>query len=260
MVEKILDKIIVIGEGGSSNVTLIEGNDCIIVVDSSLFPQRAEKIKKFAMELFGKPVGYVINTHYHPDHTFGNCAFEGCEMISSGETRRKLEMLDVDYIKKVWDEETFEKYHLTLPNVTFDEEETYTLCGVKVTLKKLGGHTPDSSIVHLKDLGVLITGDLVFNEFHPEITDDTSLDLWIENLAYMVELMPTHVIPGHGRPSGLKSLIKMQEYLKKLQLFIEGKLKDYEIVKDQNFTSRKFPQLFAHSIEVLYEHKVFSKG
>ena len=251
MVERVTESVMVIGEGGSSNVVVIEGKKCLIVVDTSLFPEKAEKIKRFAKDVFGKEVGYVINTHYHPDHTFGNFAFRSSEIISSNLTKKILENLDPQYIRRVWGEDSLRKYHVVLPNVTFQDSFRETICERKITITRLGGHTPDSSVVFLEDEKILVAGDLVFNGYHPEVMEDSDIETWRKALLKMLDMMPVSVIPGHGKPSNIKSISLMREYLRKLVLFIEGNIDEIQLLKDKNFTERGFPELFESSIKVL---------
>ncbi len=261
MVDKISDRVLVIGEGGSANSTLIAGKNCSILVDTSLFPEKAIKISKFSMDVFGLPISYVINTHYHPDHTFGNSAFEGLDIISSSRTREIMEKMDYNYIKAVWGEEEARKNHITLPNVVFDEKKQMSLCGRKISLIHLGGHTPDSIVIFLEDESILVAGDLVFNGYHAEITPDSALEKWLYALDYIRNLQPFFVVPGHGRFGGLEIVGKMKEYILKIQMFIHGRIDDSELIKDPNVSKRMFPELFASSIEnILKYSKIKTQG
>ena len=133
MIRKLTENTIVVGEGGSSNTTIISGRNCLIIVDTSLFPEKALKIRKFSQEIFGKPISLVINTHYHPDHTFGNAAFEDVNILSSKLTKEFMEQMDINYIEKIWGKEGAKKYHVSLPNSTFEEKLSLSECGVKMS-------------------------------------------------------------------------------------------------------------------------------
>jgi len=249
VVDKINDKVFVIGEGGSANTTLIAGKDCSIIVDTSLFPEKAMKISKFSLDIFGLPIAYVINTHYHPDHTFGNSAFENLDIIASSKTKEVMESMDFNYIKAVWGEKRAKENHITLPNVVFDDRKTFHLCDKRISLIQLGGHTPDSTIVYLEDDNILIAGDIVFNGYHPEITPDSDLDRWLQALDYIRNMQPFFVVPGHGYFGGLEVVGKMKEYILKIQMFIEEKIGENELINDPNVSKRMFPELFVSSIE-----------
>ena len=249
MVERLGENVVVIGEGGSANSTLIGGRGCTILVDTTLFPEKALKISKFAKELFGSSIGVVVNTHYHPDHTFGNSVFEDKEIVSSSLTKRFMEEMDIEYIKAVWGEERAKREHITIPSITFDSEKTFQFCGYKVLLKRVGGHTPDSSIVYVEELGLVVVGDLLFNGYHPEITADSDLGEWIRALTFIRELQPRYIIPGHGGIGDIGDVKLMKEYLLKFLGMVEGRVKEEEILRDPNFVERDFPELFSYSLE-----------
>jgi len=249
VIRKLSEGVLVVWEDGAATSTIITGKGCSIVVDTSLFPEKAEKIEKFAREI-GGPVRYVVNTHYHPDHTFGNCAFKDAEIISSSKTKESMDKMDMDYIRRVWGD-LADEYHISIPNITFEDEKVFQLCGVKIFLKRLGGHTPDSTIVFLEREGILIAGDLIFNGYHAEITHDSDLDTWISALSTMRKMSPMFVVPGHGEPGGIEVISQMKEYMMKVSMIIEGKIGYEDLVADENFKRRDFPELFSYSLENL---------
>ena len=250
MIRKLRDNVLVIWEDGSSTSTLLLGKDCGALIDSSLFPEKARKLKKFASDL-GSPIRYVVNTHYHPDHTFGNSAFEDSDIIASLKTKEAMENMDYEYITRVWGEEISKMEHLVIPNVTFEDEKRFNLCGFKMFLKTLGGHTPDSTVAFLEREGILVAGDLVFNGYHAEITHDSDLGAWLDALNWIRRASPFFVVPGHGEPSGLGIVSQMRSYIKKIADFVKGSISSEEILSDSNFSSRDFPELFSYSIENL---------
>lgn len=253
MIRKLTENIIVVGEGGSSNTTIISGRNCLIIVDTSLFPEKALKIRKFSQEIFGKPISLVINTHYHPDHTFGNAAFEDVNILSSKLTKEFMEQMDINYIEKIWGKESAKKYHVSLPNSTFEEKLSLSECGVKMKLCNLGGHTPDSTIIFLEKEGILIAGDLIFNNYHLEITDDSNIEDWKNALNILRDLSPFFVVPGHGEVGGLDLIKSTKDYLMRIEAFVEGKISKEELISDKNFSEREFPELFVYSVENIFK-------
>ncbi len=253
MIRKLTENTIVVGEGGSSNTTIISGRNCLIIVDTSLFPEKALKIRKFSQEIFGKPISLVINTHYHPDHTFGNAAFEDVNILSSKLTKEFMEQMDINYIEKIWGKEDSKKYHVSLPNSTFEEKLSLSECGVKMKLCNLGGHTPDSTIIFLEKEGILIAGDLIFNNYHLEITDDSNIEDWKNALNILRDLSPFFVVPGHGEVGGLDLIKSTKDYLMRIEAFVEGKISKEELISDKNFSEREFPELFVYSVENIFK-------
>ena len=253
LIRKLTESVVVVGEGGSSNTTIVSGKNCLVVVDTSLFPEKALKIRKFSQEIFGKPVGLVINTHYHPDHTFGNSAFEDANIVSSKLTKEFMEQMDRDYIVNIWGEEIAKKNHVSLPNTTFEEKLSLSECGVKMKLCNLGGHTPDSTIVFLEKQGILIAGDLIFNGYHLEITDDSNIEDWKSALNILRDLSPFFVVPGHGEVGGMELIKSTKDYLIRIEAFVEGRISKEELISDKNFSERDFPELFVYSVENIFK-------
>ncbi len=251
MIRKLSDNVLVIWEDGSATSTLIIGKECAILVDSTLFPEKARRIKKFAEDL-GDPVRYVINTHYHPDHTFGNSAFDGVDILASVGTKESMEKMDYDYVARVWGEDMAKVEHITIPNVVFEDEKRFNLCGVKIYLKTLGGHTPDSTVVLLERENILIAGDLIFNGYHAEIGTDSNLEKWLDALNWARIKAPFFVVPGHGGPGGIELISSMKSYMMKIMDLLKSKVSYEDLISDKNFSSRDFPELFSYSIENLW--------
>ena len=240
--------MIVIGEDGSSNTVAISGRGCVLIVDTSLFPEKAIKIRKFVQEIFGKPVRLVVNTHYHPDHTFGNSAFEDLDILASSLTKEAMESMDFDYIESVWGRERAEREHIVIPNETFEDEISLGDCGMRIRIVNLGGHTSDSSVVFLEREGIVITGDLVMNGYHLEITEDSDIESWKEALDVIRDFSPLFVIPGHGKVGGPDIVRRTKDYLLKVEGLVSGRVSKEEVMGDSNFTERDFPELFSSSI------------
>ncbi|MCS7174159.1 MBL fold metallo-hydrolase [Pseudothermotoga sp.] len=246
MIKALNDRVIVVGAEGSANITGVLTKAGVVIVDTSLFPEKARKVKLLLDDFFKKPIELVVNTHYHPDHTFGNAAFEGLKIVSSEMTKSLMEAFDEQYLSKL---PPVEK--IITPSFVFDEEfEDRDLL-----IKRLGGHTLDSSIVFFKQEKVLISGDLIFNGFHAEIVPDSDLNEWIEALKFIEKLKPIWIVPGHGEVSGLECLISMERYLMKVKRLLEGALNLHDVMMDENFSKRKFPELFGWSLENLLHQR-----
>lgn len=246
MIKALNDRIVVIGAEGSSNVTAVLIKDGVVIVDTSLFPEKARKVREFVNDFFRRPIGVVVNTHYHPDHTFGNVAFEGFKIVSSELTKSFMESFDEEYLSKLPP-----IHKIVTPNFLFDEEYEDR----NLLIKRLGGHTPDSSIVFFKQERLLVVGDLLFNGFHAEIVADSDLDAWIDALKFIETLKPVWIVPGHGEIANTESLKAMERYLMKMKRLIEGAVNLQDVMSDENFSKRKFPELFGWSLENLLHQR-----
>ncbi|AEH51846.1 MBL fold metallo-hydrolase [Pseudothermotoga thermarum] len=247
MIQKINDNIIVIGLDASSNVTIVIFQEGIIIVDTSLFPEKASKIRQFVENTIKKPILYVVNTHYHPDHCFGNAAFEDLQIISSAQTANNMTLMDQHYLENL---PKIEK--IVVPQVTFVEE----WMDKRVLVKLVGGHTPDSSIVYVPSQKLLIAGDLIFNNLHAEIVPDSDLNQWLQVLESLKKYKIQYVVPGHGPVSGESCIEEMKKYLLKILRMIEGKITYKDLLNDPNFEKRKFPELFSWAIDNLLKQRV----
>ncbi|MEJ5228611.1 MAG: MBL fold metallo-hydrolase [Pseudothermotoga sp.] len=246
MIQRVTDKVFVVGMEGSANVVIISLPKGVIVVDTSLFPEKAQKIREFVESVLRKQILFVMNTHYHPDHTFGNVVFEDLQIISSNLTNEKMRMMDEEYLK---DLPSTSK--IVPASTTFRDEYREG----PILLKRVGGHTPDSSVLIFEQEKVLIAGDLVFNEFHPEIVQDSDIVEWLEVLENFKKLKIEWVIPGHGNHSGKTCIDSMIKYLAKIQRLLDGTITYAEILSDENFSKRKFPELFSWGLENLTVHR-----
>lgn len=246
MIKALNDRVIVVGAEGSSNITGVLTKTNVVIVDTSLFPEKARKVKTLLDDFFKKPIEMVVNTHYHPDHTFGNVAFEGLKIVSSEMTKSLMETFDEEYLSKL---PPVEK--IITANFIFSEEYE----DKDLLIKRLGGHTIDSSIVFFKQEKVLVSGDLIFNGFHAEIVPDSDLNEWLEALKFIEKLKPSWIVPGHGEVTGPECLKSMEWYLTKVKRLLEGELNIHNVMMDENFSKRKFPELFGWSLENLLHQR-----
>ncbi|HEY8541141.1 MAG TPA: MBL fold metallo-hydrolase, partial [Pseudothermotoga sp.] len=101
MIQKINDRVFVIGSEGSANVVIVLLAKGAVIIDTSLFPEKAQKIREFVEKVLKKDILFLVNTHYHPDHIFGNFVFEDVQIISSSLTREKMMLMDEQYLKNL---------------------------------------------------------------------------------------------------------------------------------------------------------------
>ncbi|MGB9614651.1 MAG: MBL fold metallo-hydrolase [Fervidobacterium sp.] len=248
MVRKITEKVYVIEHEEAANNVVIIGKKGVILVDTSLFPEKARRIAKFVKEFTMKTISLVLNTHYHPDHTFGNVAFD-CPIVAHTLTREFMEQFNVDYFNKIG----VEYFRPKLPDVLFDDIFEYE-DGVQLKFIHAPGHTPDSSYVYLPKESVLIAGDTVINTIHPEIVEDSNLSTWIKTLETLPKV--NHVIPGHGEIGDYNSIVKMQEYIEKIRKLTIGEIRPADFERDENFSKRLHPEMLEWSLKNILSKSV----
>jgi cyclase len=192
-VERLSDDLFVLrGLGG--NTAVLKTDAGAVVVDSMTLQMQGERIRKKARELTGMDTTLLINTHYHLDHTHGNVAFEpGTRVVSTERTLSHLHALDAEF----WEGDAAR----LLPTETFTDRMTLVVGGKTIELIHPGaGHTDGDLVVLFTDEGVLHTGDLMWNQYYPNIDLEAggSVQEWVASLETLLRMDFTRVIPGHG--------------------------------------------------------------
>lgn len=214
-----------IGKEGATNSGFIVTNEGIVVIDTQGSKDLAILLKKKMQEITDKPVIYVINTHYHGDHTFGNQYFkEAKEIISHENTKKNLVEKDSQHreqFKKLFGENALEGFELTLPTKTFKDTLTLWAGGKTLELAYLGrGHTDGDIIVYLPIERIMFGGDLLYKDRLPWLGDAYASE-WIETLDKLKHFDAVIHIPGHGDIGNIAMLQNLQQYLMDLQLEVK---------------------------------------
>lgn len=208
---KIADSIYIV-TGGGGNIGVSAGADGLLIIDDQYAPL-ADRIAK-ALEDIGETesidgsiVKYVVNTHYHRDHTDNNGFFGRAGSTIVAHENVRVRLLSDDAIPKV-----------ALPVITHKDGMRLYFNGDVLDVDARSGHTDGDSSVYFEKANVLHTGDLLFNGLFPYIDVDGggSVADYIEHQAELLEKInaDTVVIPGHG-PLGDKSdLDKMHAMIK----------------------------------------------
>lgn len=252
---------VVVNEQGGANLGFIIGKKGVVVIDTSLFVRKARELKEYIASITRKEIIAVFNTHYHPDHSFGNSAFD-CQVLGHEITRDFMESMGREYIESIIAKfpdmsQNFQEFVIKPPNLTFRKSKKIDLGDRSINLIHVGGHTADSSVALIKPFNVLFAGDVVINDYHPEIVSDSDLKVWLKVLKRLLKLDPDLVIPGHGGIGTKQCIVDMSNYLKKIQEISESignnkvSVLFEEVVNEPNFTKRKFPELFVHTLKVL---------
>ena len=239
--------------GAIANIGFIVGNDCVAVIDTGGNPKQGYALKKAIERTTRKPVCYVINTHVHPDHIYGNIAFKqpGVKFIGHNKLARAMATRGAYYIDKA-DEQL--DVILTANNIIAPDTEvsgtmTLDLGGRKLILTAHPtAHTDNDLSVFDLNSNTLWMSDLLFIEHLPVI--DGSLKGWLSELKRLEKLDYQFVIPGHGPvvtdwPKGMQP---EKRYLQLLLTDIRKMIADGQFIeqaiKQVGYSERKKWKLF----------------
>ncbi|MBI5237814.1 MAG: MBL fold metallo-hydrolase [Deltaproteobacteria bacterium] len=202
-----------IGEDGGTNSGFVVTDEGVVVIDSQGPKELALQLKQKIKETTDKPVIYVINTHYHGDHAFGNQYFiEARAIISHDNVRKALMENDAAHrerFKKFFGETSLDEFVLTLPNLTFSERLTLRAGERTLELVHPGpGHTYGDIYVSMPDEKIVFTGDLLYRARLPWLGDGDSKGA-LDAASALINLNANMYVPGHG---GLSTRSDAEEY------------------------------------------------
>lgn len=203
-------------EGAGGNIGVSVGPDGILIVDDQFAPL-ADKIKAALKTLGEGKLKFVLNTHYHGDHTGGNIAFGPDALIIAQANVRKR--LSTEQISKFFNRTTPASPKEALPVITFDQAVSIFFNGEEIKLIHFPkGHTDGDSVVFFPGSNVVHMGDDFFNGRFPVVDLEAGGDVegMTKNvgdiLGRLQQLHGVKIIPGHGPLSdveGLKAFHRM---------------------------------------------------
>ncbi|MFQ5661227.1 MAG: MBL fold metallo-hydrolase [Gammaproteobacteria bacterium] len=262
--QKVRDGIYMLtGRGG--NIGVLVGKDGVVMIDDQFAPLTG-RIKAAIAKLSDQPIRFLINTHWHGDHTGGNenLGKEGVVIVAHDNVYQRMSR---EGFLALFQKSVPPAPEKARPVISFNDQVTFHLNGMEIHAAHYEhAHTDGDSVIYFKDANVIHTGDIFFNGRYPFI--DTSSGGSVRGVIQAVRQImsftnnQTKLIPGHGLLAGKKDL---QAYLDMLltvshrmqKLITEGKtldeikaLKpnaDYDAALGNNLIS---PDKF---LEILYE-------
>jgi cyclase len=197
--------------GAGGNIGVSVGDDGIVIVDDQYAPL-APKIEAALKSITDKPVRFILNTHYHGDHTGGNEHFGTTAPIVAHENVRKR--LSSGATRR--GQTTPPSPKGALPVLTFNESVTIHLNGEDLRAVHMpAGHTDGDSVIWFTKSNVVHMGDDFFNGLFPFIDQENggSVRGLIANLDKVLSMLPNDakVIPGHGALSDKAGLTKFRD-------------------------------------------------
>jgi len=261
-------------QGGDANIVALNSDKGIVVIDTDVSPSFAALLRQEITKVFGSDdFAYVINTHSHGDHTYGNQVFadaiivahENCpgEMKENsgrventaarlkaalGQMKAGLEKMEKDSDQAKGMEQRVAYYEamlkgyekdfvLTLPSITFREGMTLHLGNMTLDMMYFGtSHSKSDILIHCPEEGLWVTGDLFFPRVDLYIDSERVLELprWLANLEKIVQTEKDTKTIVPGHEEFLT-----MEKLKKIQDYVKAKQAEFAGKESAFFAFRK---------------------
>ncbi|MDQ2808162.1 MAG: MBL fold metallo-hydrolase [Chloroflexota bacterium] len=234
------------GAGAMANAGIIDLGDRTLVFDTFWTPQAAQDLRAAAEALTGRRVSYVINSHRHGEHVYGNGVFADADIIATTRTREMIAVKCtpvIDYVRantasyirsreeqvdqerdgnrrqqlllKLNSDREFAAampgFDLRLPNQTFEARMVFY--GAHRSAEVItygGGHSENDAFLYIPGARIAFMGDLLAVKTHPAMWDGKPED-WVRILQQVEMLDLTTVVPGHG-PVGIGDDLGLMRY------------------------------------------------
>ena len=179
------------------NSGAVVGPEYAVLIDTLAYPDEIRDIKRFIEDRLGRPVRYIINTHYHTDHTLGNNFFPRATIISHALCRHFLDTRGRRALEGSQESSTeLGEVGIRLPNVTFDEGSATIRVGKRtLQLVPLPGHSADGIGVLVVEDRVLFSGDVMMPV--PYLADG-DYDLMVASMKSIPKMKLENLVQGHG--------------------------------------------------------------
>ncbi|MCY3716038.1 MAG: MBL fold metallo-hydrolase [Chloroflexi bacterium] len=218
--ERITDHIIVFRSELYAQVTagLVLTAEGAVLIDTLLYPEETLRIRRYIEEGLQTRVRYIINTHYHADHSTGNCFFPEVEVLAHRRCRQLLQCRGHESLRRMRATGgEFDGVRLVLPACTFEDTMLLELGGCRFELRHSPGHSPDSITCRVDD-HTLFAADTLMPI--PYFVDGNSQQLLASLRSLEVEECE-HLVQGHGevilRGEAPAKIASDLDYLQRLQ-------------------------------------------
>ena len=210
-------------QGSGGNIGVSVGDDGTFIIDDQFAPL-TDKISAAIGELTDQPVDFVVNTHFHFDHSDGNENFgrAGAYIVAQDNSRKRME---VDHVVNGRPQPAYDE--VGQPKITFFDAMRFYFNGHTIDLIHTGiGHTDGDAQIYFREANVIHTGDMFVRYGLPFIdqpnggsTDGMIDALW--NIAGIID-DETIIIPGHGQLSSRADLLDFRNMLMTMRTRIKA--------------------------------------
>jgi cyclase len=258
---RLTDKLYLL-EGAGGNVAVFVWDDGALLVDDKIAPASAQ-LKAAVAAITPKPIRFVVNTHWHPDHRGGNAALagDGAVIVAHENVRRRM---SVDGFVAVFGRKQSAQPPQALPIVTFTRDVTFHLGDEEISIVHVDpAHTDGDSFVRFRTANALHMGDCYFKGSYPVI-DYSNGGTYTGTIAAADTALGmaddgTRIIPGHGPVSNARELREWRDMLVTILESVKKSVtrgKSLEQVKEERPTRKwddSFPNSFVTSDHVVEE-------
>ena len=208
------------GSKAGSNASFIVGANGVAVVDTFIAAEPAKELLAEIRKITNLPVRYVINTHYHLDHTGGNAVFAeaGATILAHRNVRGWLRTENLKFFgANPKPEDKARVDALVLPDLVYSQDIDLYLGSRLVQVRYMLGHTGGDSVIFVPDANVVFGGDLIWQHHLPNLID-ASTDAWIKTLDKLLTDHPTATfVSGHGDVATPNDVHDFRDYLAALR-------------------------------------------
>jgi glyoxylase-like metal-dependent hydrolase (beta-lactamase superfamily II) len=209
------------------NVGIVVGSRATLVIDPGMGAKSGEAILREVAKLTRNAEIYIVNTHFHPEHTTGEAGLPANAKILRAAAQQQQ---DIDEMGVKW-VDTFASRSAAVaellqgfrsfrpPAEVFERERTLDLGGVSVRLIRLGpGHTRGDTVFFVEQDRVLFSGDLAMHRLYPAFaTPQSRSTTWLASLDAMEALKAERVVPAHGEMTDASVIGAYRGYLQALR-------------------------------------------
>ena len=176
---------------------VVTGPEMAVLIDTLALPEESHQLRRFIERELRVPVRYVINTHYHADHSWGTCFFPNATVIAHEQCYEYLRTRGRGALEAEKKENAqLREVEINLPSLTFDRGELTLQVGKKtLTIFPFPGHSDDSIAVLIEEDRVLFCGDTFMTL--PTLVDG-NIDDMTASLKKLTKMGLENLVPGHG--------------------------------------------------------------
>ncbi len=205
----------------SSNSAVLVTDDGVLVVDTRRHPRDGQDLLDRIRKVTDKPIRWVVNTHFHADHHYGNSVFKaaGATIIAQDETARLMsQVADKEFARR---EAGFKaqgydpkEVKLTLPDLSFDHELSIRLGGKEVRLLYFGpGQQAGDTFVLFAHDRIIATPGAFAQHSMPNMAFTSSVENWINLLNKAAAMDVDKILPPHGDVAGRADVKELADFL-----------------------------------------------